>query len=370
MTGSNPTSCKELIDDATNSAAQPVRETILDLLQKLSINGKVLEMRKQLKDATFIAGSMALAGQITVFYAGPNTGKTLLTLKLIAEAAANGTVGQHVYHINLDDTYRGLIEKGELGERHGFQVIPPSNFPRPNENFAELVDCLIAESLGAETVFILDTTKKFVDVMDKKASSQFMHTCRRLTETGGTIIALSHLNKHRDGDGIGIPGGTSDVLDDCDCAYVMDIVHEEQLTGAVKRSVEFVQKKNRGPSTTQSTYSYIKYEDGDYFKMFNSVQVIDGNAADQLRAQKAIEVEKSQDALAISAISKLLHETPGLSQTAIVEAVHDNGISSRRKLVDCLKRWDCPKEGGGLWSTKKGPNNSSTYWLTLEPPTL
>lgn len=170
---------------------------ILDELRTLSINGELDLLREQARDATFIAGRMALAGQITVFYAGPNTGKTLLIMKLVAEASANGTTGSHVYHFNLDDTFEGQISKGELGIRHGFQVVVPSKLPNPNENFAQIVDWLVEEGTAGEAVFILDTIKKFVDVMDKKASSEFMNTCRKLTSEGGSIIALAHINKHK-----------------------------------------------------------------------------------------------------------------------------------------------------------------------------
>ena len=81
--------------------AEHSEDTILDKLKTLSINGELDEMRKFAKSATYVAGRLALAGQVTVFYAGPNTGKTLISLKLISEAVANGAAGDHVYHINL-----------------------------------------------------------------------------------------------------------------------------------------------------------------------------------------------------------------------------------------------------------------------------
>jgi hypothetical protein len=344
----------------------PKKLSILDRVQALSINDKVEEMRKAAKETTFIAGRMAVAGQINVFYAGPNTGKTLLTLKLISEAIAAGTVADHVYHINLDDTYDGLIQKAELGKRHGFHVIPGSNFPNPGESFAEMVDLLIAEDLAHQAVFILDTTKKFTDVMDKKASTKFMAMCRKLTEARGTIIALAHVNKNKNHENKSIPGGTSDVLDDCDCGYIIDLLSEEKVSGGIKRTVEFRHLKGRGPSVKSAVYSYVSQEDGDYERMFYSVKLLDGNEADFAREQKALEVERFRDAPLITEIVKILTSSYGSIQKDIVTQLVANEAFSHRAVRACLQRWSCPPEEGGLWAVSKGENNSNIY--TLIPP--
>jgi len=343
--------------------SMPKKEPILEQLRRLSINKDVDEMRKKAKNAIHIAGRMALAGQITVFYAGPNTGKTLISLKLISEAIANGTAGNNVYHLNLDDTYEGLITKADLGNRHGFEVISPSNFPYPDLNFAILVDLLVEEGLAGETVFILDTIKKFADVMDKKASSQFMSTCRKLTSAGGSIIALAHVNKNKDADDKGIPAGTSDILDDCDCAYIINLLGEEKVNDGVGRTVEFVLQKARGPVVQSSIYTYINYEDSDYNRMFNSVRLIDGNEADRIRAEKATQFELEKDQDLIQEVTALLNGAGELIQKDLVTALTTSGSFSRRKVMDCLKRWSCPVEEGGLWKVTKGDNNSNTYQL-------
>lgn len=344
-------------------ATGPVKQRIVDQLYKLSINNRIEELRKQARESTFIAGRLALAGQITVFYASPNTGKTLLTLRLVAEAIANKAVGQHVYHINLDDTFDGQIEKAELGIRHGFQTLTPNEFREPLAYFIELVDSLVKEGSARETVFILDTLKKFTDVMDKKASSSFMSTCRKLTSAGGSIIALAHTNKHTDGDGKAIPAGTSDVMDDCDGAYVMSVVEEQEISDGVRRTVEFIRQKSRGPTAKQAFYDYTIYEDADYERMFNSIKLIDGSEADKLRTELARQHEQSMDQELITDITALLSGSDGLLQKELQAALHENGSYSRRHVIQCLKRWSCPVEEGGLWAIQKREKNSYTYVL-------
>jgi hypothetical protein len=209
----------------------------------------------------------------------------------------------------------------------------------------------------------MDTIKKFVNVMEKKESSAFMTTCRNLTSAGGSIIALAHINKNRGEGEKGIPAGTSDVLDDCDCAYVIDILDKEQVPEGLKVTVEFRNEKSRGPVVQSSVYSYIKYEDSDYFRMFSSVKLIDGNEADRLRAQKALEFERNKDAGLIDEISKMLRTSGETIQKELVAYIVDSTSFSRRKVVDCLQRWSCSQDEGGLWTVTKGPHNSNLYKL-------
>ena len=338
------------------------KTTTLEKLLTLSINGEVEEMRKIAKNSIFIVGRMALAGQLTVFYASPNVGKTLIILNLIAEAIANGKAGKHVYYLNLDDTFEGLITKGDLGNRYGFKVVSPSKLPNPNQNFAKMVDWLVAEGSASETVFILDTIKKFVDVMNKKASSGFMNTCRRLTSAGGSIIALAHVNKHKDADEKGVPAGTSDVLDDCDCAYTVDLLGEEKVPGGARRTVEFQNQKSRGCVVQSSIYSYIRFEDGDYIRMFSSVKLTDGSEADRIREKKALDLEFKRDARLINEIRGVLRKSGEFIQKDILKNLSSTS-SSRRKIRECLKRWSCPPDEGGLWTITKGSHNCSIYKL-------
>lgn len=343
-------------------SAQPI-DDLLMRLHKMSVNNKVDDMRSQARNAEFVLGRLALAGQITVFYAAPNTGKTLITLYLVAEAIANGTTAKNVYHINLDDSFEGLIEKADLGNRYGFSILGPDTFTRPNEQFRQLVEELIREGCERDTIFILDTVKKFVDVMDKKASSHFMSTCRMLSAAGGTVIALAHVNKKQSDSGTAIPAGTSDILDDCDCAYVMDIFDEKPVIEGKIRTVEFLQKKARGPVVESATYSYQTNGDADYESMFNSVRQIDGSEADKMRRAKAIEVLKSADLHLITKITSFLDTTNAKSQKEVLCYLENIGGISRRSAIACLKKWSCAAEEGGVWVLRKGDSNSNLYSL-------
>jgi hypothetical protein len=364
-----PTAAKQDQDVDTPTQAENITNiapqvSTLEKLKALAINDKVGELREKMVGARFVAGRMAMAGEITVFYAGPNTGKTLVTLKLVSEMLASNPEIDNVFHINLDDTFDGAITKADLGNRFGFKVLTPNQFTDPVTNFTEIVNSLVAEGGAKGVLLILDTVKKFADVMDKKASTLFMSMCRKFTSSGGTIIALAHTNKHNGPDEKGIPAGTSDTLDDCDCAYVINTVSEDAIDGGLARTIEFTNKKNRGPVVQSAMYRYEVLEGADYEDIFNSVKLLDGNDAEQALANKALTYEKATDQVVIDAISAAIG-SGALSQAEIVESVNAAplGSVSRRNVVSCLKRWNCPKEEGGVWTVTKGPSNTHHYSL-------
>ena len=129
------------------------------------------------------------------------------------------------------------------------------------------------------------------------------------------------------------------------------------------RTVEFQQQKSRGPVVQQSVYSYVKYDDADYERMFYSIKLLDGNEADRIRAKKARDVEVAKDKELIEAISLLIETKGEMIQGDLVESLMTKGQFSRRKIVNCLKRWSCPPDEGGVWRITIGQNNSKKYAL-------
>jgi hypothetical protein len=87
---------------------------------------------------------------------------------------------------------------------------------------------LIESGAARETVFVLDTVKKFTDPMDKKASSNFMRGCRTFTQAGGTSILLAHNNKQTPNNPTPTPGGTSDLDDAATTRAGQDAVSKQK----------------------------------------------------------------------------------------------------------------------------------------------
>lgn len=363
MTSNIPINQEPKEAPAEKSAGVTSDVEALNTLKALALDEASIHKRlKEVQNAKYIAGKLALKGQITVFYAGPNTGKTLICLRLLSDAYQQGLLNEDVYHINLDDDYVGATTKAMIGLNNGFRVITPETFTHPLANFKELIKFLITSGAADRTIFVLDTIKKFADVMDKKAMSEFLTECRKLTSAGGSIIALAHTNKITNDENKVIPGGTSDLLDDCDCAYVLYTASEEPADEGLRRFIKFEQRKSRGPTTREALYSYVVNDEGDYTRLFHSVQNEAPSAVQE--AQKSIEIqkEKNENAGLIKAITEAL-KTESTSQTTLVETVQKLTSASRNEVKNCLARWNLPAAEGGLWSTTKGDNNSTIFHL-------
>ena len=332
-------------------------------LNSITLNQADITERQQFaKEAQYVAGKLALKGQITVFFAGPNTGKTLLSLRLLADSHHQGLLDQEVYHINLDDDYLGATTKAALGLSSGFKVITSETFTKPLENFQELIKLLVESGAASKTIFILDTIKKFADVMDKKNMSAFITECRKLTSAGGSIIALAHTNKIKDDESRVIPGGTSDLLDDCDCAYVLSISHEEKTDEGLRRFVTFEQRKSRGPTAREALYSYVLHDSGDYSQLFKSVRNESPEEIQKAQQLAAIHQAQQQDAELIGLIKTVLNQGES-TRSKIENQLQTNSAYGRRAVQRCLNNWNIPQADGGLWKTRPGDNNSTLYSL-------
>jgi hypothetical protein len=68
----------------------------------------------------------------------------------------------------------------------------------------------------SKDVIVLDTLKKFTDMMNKTRAKDFYSLVRTLTAKGMTVICLAHTNKYDDADGMPIFEGTGDTRNDCD----------------------------------------------------------------------------------------------------------------------------------------------------------
>lgn len=275
----------------------------------------------------YILLMFALMGEITVLFAPPNTGKTLLALALLAKSIVMGMINPaDVYYINADDSQVGLWVKTQIAEKFGFNMLAPwlQGFD-PNELRTYLEE-LITSGLAPGKIMILDTGKKFFDPMSKEQSSSFMNLLRQFTMAGGSVIMLAHTNKRTRSDGTPIPGGTSDVLDDCDAAYTLRTVPGP--TGAKEKRVVVECIKSRGGPT--GPFGFAFHDDGAYLEKFDSVRKFDPKELEGLEAEPEDDgpfIEITKDAIVKGFTTKMIlrdevsrvAEIPKLQALKIIE---------------------------------------------------
>ncbi|WP_431830651.1 AAA family ATPase [Caulobacter radicis] len=94
--------------------------------RRYSLLGKADEIEASAAEAKPLLGKFVLRGQATMIYAEPNTGKTLITLKLCLDAIERGKIDpDHLYYINADDSSHGLAAKAKLLEEAGAHMLAP-----------------------------------------------------------------------------------------------------------------------------------------------------------------------------------------------------------------------------------------------------
>ena len=188
-------------------------------LARYSLRGQADSLERNMVNQVAILGRIALRGQATVLYAAPGTGKTFLTIHLLCDAIERGVLEpEKLFYLNMDDNSNGLITKVRIAELHGFHMLAPGHKNFEAKLFASKLKEMTDGDTAKGVVVILDTLKKFTNLMDKGSSSEFGSLVRNFVMKGGSVIALAHTNKNPGADGKPIHAGTSDIVEDFDCA--------------------------------------------------------------------------------------------------------------------------------------------------------
>lgn len=270
-------------------------------LSAFSLRGKASEFEEKAVSAEPLLGHVCYSGQATVWYAPPNAGKTLIGLSLLGEAVqAKRVQPGNVFYINADDSSAGFATKMRLMDDLGVHTLAPGHKGFECSKLSEhLLNCV--QEGGARGIFIIiDTLKKFVDLMNKPQASAFAEACRRFVMNGGTILAFAHTNKNATSTGKLTYAGTADIVQDFDAAYLMTPVEAD--SGQTDRIIRFEATKRRGGGVNQTAYRYAAEDNISYDERIASVQEVDSEWLDDFQHG---EMERA-DAEIIDAIKALI----------------------------------------------------------------
>ena len=344
--------------------AKPVLSA-LEQLSACAMNGRSAQMRQQMLDDKYVLDRIAILGQWTTLYAAPNGGKTLLTLWMLIQQVKSGEIdGSKIYYVNADDHYKGSVEKLELLEPHKINVLIPNQNNFDTDKLTQLIAQLTKNKQAMGQVIILDTLKKFTDLMDKKASSEFGKLARTFVGAGGTIIALAHTNKNKDEEGKGVAGGTSDIMDDCDCAF---LIEGRGPDGHNQYRAIFDNRKARGDVAQKVAFQYSKLDGCTYEQLLNSIVRLgkkEAKAADkENQLRKDIRVDKTT----VDAILEALGDGE-LSTQAILSHVTEETPIGRRPAKIALIKWTGEDyDQGHRWTFRRGEKNEKLYTRLSNP---
>lgn len=330
------------------------RSSFVGSLKQYSLLGKLDEIRKYAVDAKPLLGSVALKGQFTVFYANSNAGKTLLTLQMVRESILGGRIeADNVIYANMDDSAAGLLAKGEIAEELGFHQMAIGHLELTKEKFIQGIEDMIASKEASGMLIILDTLKKFTDVMNKQESSDFGQLMRQFTAVGGSVLALAHTNKNRDRDGKLIQTGTADIPQDADCTYTLDT--EVKGTETV---VTFKNTKARGPVKRVTQYSYSRLE-SDYTKLLNSVREL---SVDEASFDFEVVPSESPDDRMIRAFKEVIGNG-FIGKTELINAARAASKCSKKHLENIYMRYVGSDPTKHIWNFTVGERGTHKYFL-------
>jgi AAA domain-containing protein len=326
-------------------------------LDRYSLRGRSADLKKELQEQRFVLPDIALHGQSTVIYGQPGAGKTLLTLHSLKTAIQKGDVDPHdVFYINCDDNAVGLAEKVEFAEMYGFHMIAPGYLGFRIQDFQSLMSELSRRGGASESILIVDTAKKVVDIQDKGNARRFGIVAREFVSLGGSLILLAHTNKHPGSDGRPIFAGTSDLLEDCDCGHILRIISDDEGY----RAVEFENKKHRGLVAERIGFKYCTSKDQSYFDLLASVTPLNESETEELKMAND-EFAPADTKLVHAAISCIADGIT--SKTTLVAEVRTRTGCSRRQAERVIEHYTGSDPNQHHWRFTRGARGLTTYTL-------
>lgn len=197
---------------AVNLPQEQLNRTLGSLFDDLILRAEDVQ---KMADAEFLIPNMIVRGHVAAYVAPGNGGKTTVFVYLCEQLARLGLV---VLYVNVDASPGDLKRHYKHAKEHKYKVVAPD--ARDGKSCADVIDKLKSLALSdldlSNHVFIIDTLKKFVDVIDKRMAKELYRLFRSLTVKGATICLLGHTNKYGDQDGKEIYEGTADLRNDLD----------------------------------------------------------------------------------------------------------------------------------------------------------
>jgi hypothetical protein len=338
-------------------------------LRAMSSTGKSKEMKRQMLEDKFIMQDIAILGQSTAISAPPNTAKTLYTLHALRESVKAGVIqGKDIWYVNADDHGKGAVEKLEIVEPWGINMCIPGWQGFKTADLLPIMREAIETKTAKGQIIVLDTLKKFTDLMDKKASTEFTKLAREFQLAGGSLILLMHTNKGRDKHGKLIVAGTSDISDDVDCVFVFDPVGEHEDV----HTVECEMRKCRGDVASLISFQYTRQRGRTYAQLLDSIKPLDENQLAFARETENVRHRLEENAEVIKVIARHIEENNTLTvprtKGELIEHITKDAKIGQKKVRQVIKYHEGDNYDKGYRWTSIKVGNERTEFKLLDPP--
>lgn len=194
---------------------------LADALLSLAVTKEYTEM---LGEEEWLFLNLIIKNQIIVIIAKSGGGKTTIFFEYVAPYMILNH-GVEVFYLDCDSPtsdHKRMYERVmQIGPK--FHWINPLTHGQGPDTLIDILNNFVKQKQRLDDrVFILDTLKKFIDMLDKRSVKPFFALMRQLTALGATVVLLGHANKHRGPDGNLVFEGVGDVLSDTDALIVFE----------------------------------------------------------------------------------------------------------------------------------------------------
>lgn len=301
-----------------------------------------------------LLGRAILKGQATVMYAAPGTGKTLLSLHLVTDASKREVIDAlRTYVVNADDSGEGVQVKNDILAEYDIHMLVPGLQGFDTHKLTTSMQQMIDRDQCRDVLIIVDTLKKFADLMDKKNAAGFGDLVRRFVLKGGTFLALAHTRKNEGNEGQLVYSGTTDIVEDFDAACLLVPLEERGANG--EKLVQFQFFKRRGPNADE-TYAYNDDQELDYLDKFASVRLVEST---ELHEQNDHLQYRTDEPLIEAIRSAMVSGTK--QKMALVRQVCETTEASRQNVITVLQRHTTTDRKIGLWFFTVGAKGAKLY---------
>lgn len=343
--------------------AQP-KKSAAQILDELDFSNEeaLIARAKEARDQVFVLPGIAVRGQATVIYAAPNSGKTLLTLRLLHDQSeAGGLKDLNIYYCNFDDDFIGANEKAEY-VKHLDNIKMLDNQKASPEIILAVMTQAIEDGSAGGMCLVLDTIIRFVSDCDRNTQREFNKQVQLFLGAQGTIIALGHTNKHKDASGLSVYGGTADIRN---CFSQSAILELETEKDAEDRRVRFKNDKLRGMAKESTCYKYCHGDNKSWTQRVNTIERVEENEAREHMKQLSALQQRDADKGIIDFMVKQLTDGPK-SFTVLERAelsIPNSGSKSDRTRVLNLYSTENANQEMQIWGKSKGQNGGWNYYL-------
>ena len=344
-------------DDAASVATHAVDPLVVgNPLQRYSLLGFAGELEAEAKETTPLLGNVVLAGQATIIYAPPGSGKTLLTIWLLMAAITAGRVlGGNVYYMNADDGSAGVAAKARLLEELGAHILVPGHRGFAAAKLVDLLREMVRNDKCRGVVIVVDTLKKAVDTMDKRDSATFGQAVRECVAHGATFIGLGHTRKNASSNGKLVHGGTSDLVEDADAVCILTPL--DIRSGDGEKVAQFMFSKRRGDNLDEA-YAFAAGGTRSYDELIASVRLVDPDNLDRFKAEE----EERSDQPIIDAVIACIGE--GITQKMVLaDAVSRRARCSTRAAIQVIERYQGDDPAAHRWTYTVQQRGAKVYSL-------